>query len=149
MGRGWFFCQEKGESRYEETIPDRPATSGARIPAVGPRTKPQPADDLSHVRGRGTSASRSRPPAARVRSFSDEPGDVGRSTAPGGRASPAASRAARPPLGKRRRLLRGGRAEGADPENASAQPGTSRATGWAVTNCSSAVDRWNTRYGTR
>jgi hypothetical protein len=51
-----------------------------------------------------------------------------RSTAPGGRASPTASRAARSPLGKRGRLLRGGRAEGADPENASAHPGKSRAT---------------------
>src|ERR1039457_1844692 len=128
MGRGGFFCQEKGESRYEETIPDRPATSGATVPPAGPRRKPQHSDDVSHGRGRGTSARRSRPPAARGRSFPDVPGDGGRSTAPGGRASPAASRAARPPLGKRGRLLRGGRAEGADPENASAQPGEWRAT---------------------
>src|SRR5713101_5261184 len=128
MGRGWFFLPRKGESRYEETIPDRPATSGATVPPVGARREPQHSDDVSHGRGRGTSARRSRPPIARGRSFPDEPGDGGRSTAPGGRASSAASRAARSPLGKRGRLLRGGRAEGADPENASAHPGESSAT---------------------
>ena len=37
MTEGSFSAKKKGESRYEETIPDRPATSGARIPAVGPR----------------------------------------------------------------------------------------------------------------
>src|ERR1019366_5691085 len=72
MGRGWFFCQEKGESRYEKTIPDRPATSGATVPPACPRREPQPSDDLSYGRGRGTSARRSRPPAARGRSFPDE-----------------------------------------------------------------------------
>jgi hypothetical protein len=45
-----FSAKKKGESRYEETIPDRPAAGGARIPATGPRAKPQPTDDFSPMR---------------------------------------------------------------------------------------------------
>src|ERR1700675_1610067 len=123
-----FSAKKKGESRYEETISDRPATSGARVSTTGPRRKPQPADDLSHDRGGRAAARRSRPYHARSRVGVDEPGDGRRSTAPGRGAAPAASRAAGSPLGERSRVLRGGRAEGADPENASAQPGESRAT---------------------
>src|SRR5271157_1250698 len=128
MTEGSFSAKKKGESRYEETIPDRPATSGARVPAVGPRTESQPANDVSDERGRRSAARRSGPPDAGSRVGVDEPGDGGRSAALGRGAAPAASCAAGSPLGKRSRLLRGGRAEGADPENASAQPGTSRAT---------------------
>src|ERR1039458_5473585 len=122
-----FSAKKKGESRYEETISDRPATSSARVSTTGPRRKPQPADVLSHDRGRRAAARRSRPSHARSWVDVDEPGDGGRSAAPGWGAAPAASRAARSPLGERSRLLRGGRTEGADPENASAQPGESRA----------------------
>jgi two-component system LytT family response regulator len=43
MGRGWFFLQEKGESRYEKTIPDRSPASGATVPPAGPRREPQQA----------------------------------------------------------------------------------------------------------
>ena len=81
----------------------------------------------SHGRGRGPSARRSRPPAARGGVGVDELGDGGGSAAPGGRTASAASESAGPPLGQRERLLRGGRAEGADPQNPSAQPGKSRA----------------------
>src|SRR6266849_7002165 len=123
-----FSAKKKGESRYEETISDRPETSGARVSTTGPRRKPQPADDLSHDRGSRAAARRSRPSHARSRVGVDEPGDGGRSAAPGRGAARAASRAAGSPLGERSRVLRGGRAEGADPENASAQPGKSRAT---------------------
>jgi hypothetical protein len=35
-----FSAKKKGESRYEEKIPDRPAAGGARIPTTGPRRKP-------------------------------------------------------------------------------------------------------------
>src|ERR1039457_5903544 len=41
MTEGSFFCQEEGESRYEETIPDRPTTRGATVPPVGPRRESQ------------------------------------------------------------------------------------------------------------
>src|SRR5712692_8281636 len=41
-----FSAKKKGESRYEETISDRPATSGARVPTTGPRREPPPADDF-------------------------------------------------------------------------------------------------------
>src|ERR1700675_4017630 len=116
-----FSAKKKGESRYEETISDRPATSGARVSTTGPRRKPQPADDLSHDRGGRAAARRSRPSHARSRVGVDEPGDGRRSTAPGRGAAPAASRAAGSPLGERSRGLRGGRAEGADPEKVSAQ----------------------------
>src|ERR1017187_10866222 len=83
MTEGSFFCQEKGESRYEETIPDRPTTRGATVPPVGPRREPQHPDDLSHGRGGGTSARRSRPPAARGRIGVDELGHGGNSTPSG------------------------------------------------------------------
>src|SRR6516225_6628165 len=119
------FSAKKKESRYEETIPDRSPTCGATVPSVGPRRESQHPDDLSHGRGGGTAARRSRPPAARGRSFPDEPGDGGRSSAPGRRASSTASRASRASLGERRRVLRGGRAEGADSENPFAQSGES------------------------
>src|SRR5271165_2342034 len=122
------FSAKKKESRYEETIPDRPATSGARIPPVGPRRESQRPDDLSHGRGGGTSARRSGPPAARGGIGVDELGHGGGSSAPGRRASSTAPRAARASLGERKRLLRGGRAEGTDSENPFAQPGPSRAT---------------------
>src|SRR5208337_2235188 len=122
------FLPRKKESRYEETIPDRPATSGARFPPAGPRRESQHPDDLSHGRGRGASARRSGPPAARGGIGVDELGHGGGSSAPGGRAPSTASRASRASLGERRRLLRSGWAEGTDSENPSAQPGPSRAT---------------------
>src|ERR1022692_1043202 len=122
-----FSAKKKGESRYEETISDRPATGGARVSATGPRAKPQPTDDGSDGRGGRPAARRSRPPDARGRVGVDEPGD-GRRSAPSGRgAARAASGAAGAPLGERSRVLRGGRAEGADPAHASAHAGTSRA----------------------
>src|SRR5271157_577707 len=116
MTEGSFFCQEKGESRYEETIPDRPTTRGATVPPVGPRRESQHPDDLSHGRGRGASARRSGPPAARGGIGVDELGHGGGSSAPGGRAPSTASRASRASLGERRRLLRSGWAEGTDSE---------------------------------
>src|ERR1022692_1762696 len=122
------FSAKKKESRYEETIPDRPTTRGAAVPPVGPRRESQHPDDLSHGRGGGASARRSRPPAARGRIGVDAPGHGGGSSAPGRRASSTAPRAARAALGERKWLLRGGRAEGTDSENPFAQPGPSRAT---------------------
>src|ERR1035437_4516042 len=122
-----FSAKKKGESRYEETISDRPAAGGARIPATGPRAKPQPTDDFSHDRGRRPVARRSRAPDARSRVGVDEPGDGGRGASPGGGAARAASGAAGAPLGERSRLLRGGRAEGADRAHASAHAGEWRA----------------------
>src|SRR5450759_297645 len=70
-----FSAKKKGESRYEETISDRPATSGARVSTTGPRRKPQPAVDLSDDRGRRTAARRGRPSHARSRVGIDEPGE--------------------------------------------------------------------------
>src|ERR1039458_8650196 len=103
-------------------------TRGPPVPPVGPRGESQHPDDLSHGRGGGTAARRSRPPAARGWIGVDAPGHGGGSAAPGRRASSTASRAARASLGERKRLLRGGRAEGTDSENPFAQPGPSRAT---------------------
>src|ERR1035437_5202048 len=100
-----FSAKKKGESRYEETISDRPAAGGATIPATGPRAKPQPTDDFSHDRGRRPVARRSRAPDARSRVGVDEPGDGGRGASPGGGATRAASGAAGAPLGERSRLL--------------------------------------------
>src|ERR1700693_632088 len=127
-----FSAKKKGESRYEETISDRPAASGARVPPTGPRRESQPADDFSPDRGRWSAARRSRPPDARSRVGVDEPGDGGRSAASGRGASRAASRAACSPLGEGGRVLRGGRSEGADPANAFAHAGKSRAPAWQL-----------------
>src|ERR1035438_2186522 len=118
-----FSAKKKGESRYEEKIPDRPAAGGARIPTTGPRRKPQPTDDFSHDRGRRSAARRRWPSHARGRVSADESGDGGRGASPGGGAARAASGAAGPSLGERSRLLRGGRAEGADRAHASAHAG--------------------------
>src|ERR1017187_3386900 len=122
-----FSARKKGESRYEEKIPDRPAAGGARIPTTGPRRKPQPTDDFSHDRGRRSAARRRWPSHARGRVGADEPGDGGRSASPGRGAARAASGAAGASLGERGRLLRGGRAEGTDRAHASAHAGASRA----------------------
>src|ERR1035437_8654116 len=120
-----FSVKTKGASRYEETISDGQATGGARIYAAGPRRKAQPTDDFPHDRGRRSVARRSRPSHARSRVGIDEPGDGGRGASPGRGAARAASGAAGAPLGKRSRLLRGGRAEGADRAHASAHAGES------------------------
>src|SRR6266568_9612958 len=122
-----FSAKKKGESRYEETISDRPATSGARVSTTGPRRKSQPTDDFPDDRGGRPAARRGGPPDARSRVGVDEPGDGRGSASPGRRAARAASRAAGAPLGERRRLLRGGRAEGADRAHAVAHAGESRA----------------------
>src|ERR1700674_3833914 len=74
MTEGSFSAKKKGESRYEEAIPDRPTTHGATVPPVGPRRESKHPYYLSHGRGRGTSARRSRPPAARGRIGVDELG---------------------------------------------------------------------------
>src|ERR1039458_5980684 len=89
-----FSAKKKGESRYEETISDRPAAGGARVPATGPRTKSQPPDDRSPDRGGRSFARRSRPPDARSRVGVDEPGDGRGSASPGRRAARTASGAA-------------------------------------------------------
>src|SRR5688572_1308441 len=39
MSRGKFFCQEKGESRYEKTISNRTATGRAAVPPACHRTE--------------------------------------------------------------------------------------------------------------
>src|ERR1019366_8524577 len=115
-----FSAKKKGESRYEETISDRPAAGGARVPATGPRTKSQPTDDRSPDRGRRSFARGRRAPHARSRVGVDELCDGRGSASPGRRAARTAFGAAGSPLGERSRLLGGGREEGADPANAAA-----------------------------
>src|SRR5437660_12136875 len=117
--RGWFFsAKKKGESRYEETIPDRSAARGATVPPVGPRTESQHSDDFFHGRSGRPFTRRGGSLAARSRTDADELNHGGGSAAPGGGAPSTAPRASRPPLGERGRLLRSGRAEGTDSENA-------------------------------
>src|SRR6516225_133424 len=127
MAEGNFPPRKKGESRYEETIPDRSTTGGATVPPDGPRTESRHPDDLSHGWSRGTSARRRGSLAAGGGIGFDAPGDGRRSAISGGGAASAAPRAPRPSLGERRRLLRGGRAEGSDSPNAVAPSGPSRA----------------------
>ncbi len=68
---------------------------------------------------------------------------------PGRRAPPAARATPRASLGQRRRLLRGGRPEGADPADAIAQPATIANNAWGATNCSSAAGLCSKACGTR
>src|SRR5580704_2276292 len=148
MTEGSFSAKKQGESRYEETIPDRPTTSGATVPPVGTRRESQYPDDLSHGRGRETSARRSRPSAARGGIGVDEPGHGGGSSAPGRRASPAAFGG---------RAHRWGKEDGycvVDGQKVPIRRTVCAArnianNGWAVTSCSSAVRRGSTRCGTR
>ena len=51
--------------------------------------------------------------------------------------------------GKGRRLLRGGRAEGADPQDAASHARTSANNDWGATSCSSAAGRCKRACGTR
>src|ERR1700733_12808214 len=53
-----FSAEKKGESRYEETISDRTATSRAAVPPDRPRTKSQHPDDSSAGRHRRPVAAR-------------------------------------------------------------------------------------------
>ena len=52
-------------------------------------------------------------------------------------------------LGQRRRLLRGGWAEGADPADAACAPPSSGNSAWVATSCSSAADRCSWACGTK
>src|SRR6266852_5653679 len=125
---GWFFCQEKGESRYEETIPDRAATGRAAVPPARHRTEPQHPDDPADGRHRRLATGGSGQLAAARRTGTDAPGDGRRSEVVGWRASPATRATPRASLGQRRRLLRGGWPEGADQADAIAQRRQSRTT---------------------
>src|ERR1700733_1835532 len=125
---GCFFCQEKGESRYEETIPDRPATGRAAVPPARHRTDPQHPDDPADGRHRRLVTGGRWQLAAARRTGTDAPGDGRRSEVAGRRAPPATRATPRASLGQGRRLLRGGWAEGADQADAIAQPRPSRTT---------------------
>src|ERR1700686_852572 len=125
---GGFFCQEKGESRYEETIPDRPATGRAAVPPARHRTEPQHPDDPADGRHCWLVAGGGGQLAAACRTGADAPGDGRRSEVASWRAPPATRATPRASLGQGRRLLRGGRPEGADKADAIAQRRQSRTT---------------------
>src|SRR6266478_1567231 len=78
-----FFCQEKGESRYEETIPDRTATSRAAVPADRHGAKSRHPDDPSTGRHRRHVAAGSGQLAAGNGARADANGDGRGSPAPG------------------------------------------------------------------
>src|SRR5712692_4924886 len=125
---GWFFCQEKGESRYEETIPDRPATGRAAVPPARHRTQPQYPDDSADGRHRRLVAGGCGQLAAARGTGTDAAGDGRRSEVAGGRAPPATRTTPRASLGQGRWLLRGGWPKGADQADAIAQRRPSRTT---------------------
>src|SRR5450631_45741 len=112
-----FFCQEKGESRYEETIPDRTTTSRAAVPPDRHRRKPKHPDDSAAGRYRRLVAARRGQLATRDGAGADANRDGGRSASPGRGTLPATRRAPRASLGQRGRLLRGGWPESADSED--------------------------------
>src|ERR1700694_4999562 len=123
---GWFFCQEKGESRYEETIPDRPATGRAAVPPARHRTEPPHPDDPADGRHRRLVAGGRGQLAAARRTGTDVPGDGRRSEVAGWRALPATRATPRASLGEGRRLLRSGWPEGAGDAGALSRRGVCR-----------------------
>src|SRR6202163_3045364 len=125
---GWFFCQEKGESRYEETIPDRSATGRAAVPPARHRTEPQRPDGPADGRHRGLVAGGCGQLTAARRTGTDAFGDGRRGEVAGWRAPPATRTPPRASLGQGRRLLRGGWPEGADQTDAIAEWRQSRTT---------------------
>src|SRR6266852_9998446 len=125
---GWFFCQEKGESRYEETIPNRSATGRAAVPPARHGTESQHPDDPADGRHRRVAAGGRGQLAAARRAGTDAPGDGRRSEVAGWRAPPATRATPRASRGQGRRLLRGGWTEGADKADAITQRRQSRTT---------------------
>src|SRR6185437_16816025 len=122
------FCQEKGESRYEETISDRTATGCAAVPPARHRTEPQHPDDSADGRHRRLVAGGCGQLVAARRAGTDAPGDGRRSEGAGWRASPTTRAAPRASLGQRRWLLRGRWPKGADQADAIAQQRQTRTT---------------------
>src|SRR3990170_5361160 len=117
MGRGTFFCQEKGESRYEEKIPDRARARGTKVSSTRQRRESADPDDAADGGGGWPLAGRSGTPFAGSRTGVDEPGDGGGSAALGRRAASTTPPPSGTPLGEGSWLLCGGRAKGAAAEN--------------------------------